>query len=304
MRVLGRARFTALQDKALKGGAMGPSSHLRWSLGGWCNEPTVLAFGQTRRVVDGLIELEVPCRRCTGCLKLRAETWRRRGTYECQQIKTWFWTGTYGRGYRKVRGLKRTASGQHADAAELVKRGNPDLTNWLKLVRKHEGPIRYMAAPELQKDGTLHWHVLVHANLTRRQICAHWAFGYQKAKLVTDPVKGAGYVTKYVAKQRLGRVRASRGYGRPQGIGSGGERVTPTPSQQVEPLFVWEDPNTIVLNDPGKVLSEEGASQWVLSVLALLTDPPCWEASPDAHDLWAGRIRQRPRPRRTIDKGA
>lgn len=271
----------------MSGGAIGIPSHLRWSLGGWCEAPTVLAFGQTRSVCDGIVELEVPCRWCKGCLRLRAEVWRKRANHEIGASKTWFWTGTYGGEARERRG-SLTARNSAAEATEAVKAGNPDVTKWLKRLRKHVGPLRYMIVPELQRDGTVHWHGLIHTLATYRGLLSHWGLGFESALLVRDEAAG-GYVTKYIAKQRLGRIRASRGYGRPQGIPSEGEGGDPTLLKR-ENLVVQLCENTIEINNPSdKALSEEERSAWYLTLIDTLAQ--LGYELPDATDLWKGRRR-------------
>jgi len=65
-------------------------------------------------------------------------------------------------------------------------------------------------------------HVLVHEALgkvTKRELEASWRSGFSHWRLVpVGDTRAAAYVTKYLTKSALTRVRASQRYGRPDGI--------------------------------------------------------------------------------------
>lgn len=104
----------------------------------------------------------------------------------------------------------------------------PELTKWLKRVRKVSGArLRYLLVVEAhegggQHHGMPHYHCLVHevlgsAPVTERQLRFAWARhggGFTEFKLVRqDDPRAAFYVCKYLSKNALARVRASARYG-------------------------------------------------------------------------------------------
>lgn len=137
-----------------------------------------------------------------------------------------------------------------------------DVTRWLKRVRKrcveewvlagatHEelhGSFRYLLVVEAHKSGEPHWHLLLHEtspdrpirydwlNLPPRrpsmrewwmpsQVDARWALGFSNFKL--KPADEVTYVTKYLTKSLLARVRASKRYG--EHTPAGEKNSTPT----------------------------------------------------------------------------
>ena len=97
-----------------------------------------------------------------------------------------------------------------------------------------DSAIRYLLVVEKHKSGAPHWHLLVHERYPELQIRydwlklqprkpritewwmppqidARWDLGFSSFKL--KPAKLAPYVTKYIAKSLLARVRASKRYG-------------------------------------------------------------------------------------------
>jgi len=174
---------------------------------GTCTTPVrvpVLVDGA--RAVD--LERTVRCRLCPGCLRSRQHQWRIRAREECQELRTYMFTGTF-----------RTQTHDR----ELVAQ---EVTLWLKRLRKRAGSpssVRYLVVFERHRSGAWHVHALVHTvALSMRAIEATWRAGYTRCRLVrADPLGiSAGYVTKYVTKDvaesstgRRPRIRASRGYG-------------------------------------------------------------------------------------------
>lgn len=129
-------------------------------------------------------------------------------------------------------------------AAEHFKRiadqGGELLTLWLKRVRKNSGAkLRYMLVTESHKSGLPHWHCLLHeaeggSPITNRVIVEAWNYGFSHAKLVKSDA--ASYVTKYLAKQSLARVRASAWYGQ--------REIVDLKSEQVKRRVKNSDPDT------------------------------------------------------------
>lgn len=94
------------------------------------------------------------------------------------------------------------------------------LTLWVKRVRKNSGaPIRYLLVCEAHKSGLPHYHMLLHERspelqVRKRMLQAEWqAYGFTNCKLVEQDQHAARYVSKYLAKSALARVRASVRYG-------------------------------------------------------------------------------------------
>lgn len=93
----------------------------------------------------------------------------------------------------------------------------PELTKYLKRVRKESGvKLRYLLVAEAHKSGAPHYHLLIHeaglAPVRHAVLSRQWKLGFSKYNLVKDN-RAAFYVTKYLAKSALARVRASQGYG-------------------------------------------------------------------------------------------
>lgn len=93
-----------------------------------------------------------------------------------------------------------------------------EFTLFFKRLRKVTGAkIRYLLVAEQHKDGWPHYHALLHEKgvaVTKRQLEHEWRLGFTQFKLVPlDDPHVAGYVTKYIAKQALARIRASLRYG-------------------------------------------------------------------------------------------
>src|SRR5205814_1472707 len=77
--------------------------------------------------------------------------------------------------------------------------------------------FRYLLIAEAHKSGVPHFHMLLHepdvANTVRHATLRdQWRYGFTNFKLVSDP-RAAGYIAKYLAKDALARVRASKDYG-------------------------------------------------------------------------------------------
>lgn len=95
---------------------------------------------------------------------------------------------------------------------------SPEVTRYLKRVRKVSGPLRFLIVAEAHVSGLPHYHLLCHEQdadrpVRKRTLQAQWAQnGFSSFKLVEDP-QAASYVCKYVGKSAAARVRASARYG-------------------------------------------------------------------------------------------
>lgn len=136
-----------------------------------------------------------------------------------------------------------TPGQEFADRCAVI---GDELTKWLKRLRKRcveewefQGlpsggdTLRYLLVAEEHKSGDPHWHLLVHEQsvlkpirsdwLTKApreivegkpkpsQVDARWGLGFSHWELVD--LDRVTYVTKYLSKSLLARVRASKRYG-------------------------------------------------------------------------------------------
>lgn len=107
-------------------------------------------------------------------------------------------------------------------------------TDFVTRLRKREGAgFRYIAVPEFQKRGAVHWHVLIFgldddfakAERESRYISRLWLHGFVDCVLTDGSPKLAGYLAKYMSKAmrdiRLGSKKAyyaSRNIMRPMSV--------------------------------------------------------------------------------------
>lgn len=228
--------------KALQNGGVRHSlSRVSWDISQGCSRPywRELVFrpegGKDGTVTIGpglghqlVLEIETPCRSCDHCLKKRANLWTARAQSECQiASRTWFATLTL----RPEAQQYYLAKARHA-AAEInedfdlwpekrrfrhhVKQMTPEITRYFKRCRKkYTGRLRYLFVSEAHKSGHPHFHALIHEfgpTITERDLTRKWLLGFSKFRLVKSN-REARYITKYLGKSLLARVRASRGYG-------------------------------------------------------------------------------------------
>lgn len=114
--------------------------------------------------------------------------------------------------------------------ARLVQASGDHVQRYIKRLRKSGFALRYVFVPELHRDGFPHWHGLVHdlrGDLGWKPVSTEWASheGFSKIKLVKD-AKAIRYVTKYLAKDTHGRIRASLKYGDPASASANDTRLT------------------------------------------------------------------------------
>lgn len=169
----------------------------------------------------GGINVRSRCRRCGACMEMRRYHWQCRSVWETMHSdKTCFVTLTFGRAARAsifsraaiADKSKRNSSQRLFDAAGTT------ITQYVRDLRELDA--RYLFVPEPHANGFPHYHALVHvSDLVRlEQLSSPWDRGYGAWKWVRD--RGAiTYVTKYLAKGRHGRIRASLKYGGPDRFG-------------------------------------------------------------------------------------
>lgn len=88
-----------------------------------------------------------------------------------------------------------------------------EVTKWLKRIRSSGSKLVYLQVVEAHASGLPHVHLLVHEvnTVSYRALTSAWKLGFAHAKLVEGP-QAALYVTKYLMKSALARVRASQDY--------------------------------------------------------------------------------------------
>lgn len=177
------------------------------------------------------VRLTAKCRRCPRCLAERAARWRYRAKAEtAAAARTWFLTLTLSPTEQTLALARARMFARHrwgvdfdtlkpTEQFELQHRAiGPMITRYVKRVRKQsEAPLRFLCVAEAHKSGNPHYHMLVHevspnASVKYRVLTDQWRHGFSKAKLIEDG-RAASYVTKYLAKGAMARVRASARYG-------------------------------------------------------------------------------------------
>lgn len=225
------------------GGERVSLTRVRWDVAGRCEAPRpVIRFARPARERDGSVtvargkphpmevELMTPCRKCSRCLAMRAAHWRHRAVSEIQASpRAWFctWTLSPEARFRTLSMARAALSAQSVEYESIppaeqfgawCKQIGREFTLGLKRLRKNtRSPVRYVIIAEGHKDGTPHFHGLIHEvsplhPVTHKALVRDvWRLGFARYKLA-DAATG-GYVTKYLTKSSLVRVRASRGYG-------------------------------------------------------------------------------------------
>lgn len=174
------------------------------------------------------LSIWTPCRKCSHCLKRRGQAWYFKAKDEIAAApRTWFGTLTFAPDKlylveaqaRHELYKRRIPSADITPArlfAQLAKVTGREVTKFLKRVRKNSSAkIRYLVVIEKHKSGAPHFHILVHEvdePVRYRVLSAAWQSGFSQFNLV-DGAKAAAYVSKYLSKSMLARVRASHGYG-------------------------------------------------------------------------------------------
>lgn len=218
---------------------------VEWDIAGQCQSPIPMSVRGTPETawtkgVDpkkGLappvtVELSLPCRKCDKCLQSRRNLWTDRATIETFEAqRSWFGTLTLNPwAHDLIRDRCRVAmAGKDLDfdalsfKEQFIRRHGmigPELTKWLKRVRRNSGvTLRYMLVAEQHKNFLPHYHLLLHEQmgstpLLYRHLKHSWELGFSQFKLVLEDRRAVRYVCKYLAKSGAARVRASRFYGR------------------------------------------------------------------------------------------
>lgn len=249
---MSRLQYTTVYRLALRALAGGGSNkirndgtlswrHVEWDIAGNCQNPIIREF-HSRPSVNGQKRINVPkdgmpimvtmtctCRACENCLKRRAAHWRYRVKSEIGHApRTWFGTLTFRpEAFTIALAKVRVAASKQGDNydqfddrkrfAKLSQEMGKDVTLFLKRLRKSGAVFNYLVVSEAHKSGVPHFHLLVHErpfndDVKHAQLVRSWNQGFCKFNLLHDVRQGL-YLTKYLTKSLLCRVRASKRYG-------------------------------------------------------------------------------------------
>lgn len=195
--------------------------------------PLVLREGDQLDLRRQIVDLELRCRKCPSCLKARAALWRIRASEEISLChRTWFATFTLSPDSHAAILNRVLLAGTRSGNPQLEQDISPEdmflarhreisreFTKYFKRLRKQGHKFRYLLVVEAHKSGLPHYHALLHdcsvtKPLVHRAIGAQWPLGFYQAKLVPDgDISAVNYITKYLTKSAISRVRASAGYG-------------------------------------------------------------------------------------------
>lgn len=237
------------------GGVLTTPTQVEWAVHGKCSNPREVRLEARKDPREDFYDerpihtqISVRCRQCPNCLRFRAWQWRERAKREIALAeRTWFGTITLSETeqlkalYRAQLGAKRRgvvwdhpverAYGESLvdyerrcslwRFARIVRAIAPEITKWLKRVRKESGAkLRFLLVAEAHKSGRPHFHILINeavgsSPIRKRTLDGQWKLGFTQFRLVAEGDKAAAYVTKYLTKSVLARVRASIRYGTP-----------------------------------------------------------------------------------------
>lgn len=173
-----------------------------------------------------MLDTFVRCRKCPSCLRHKRAVWSARATHEIgMHPRTWMVTLTCTpvMHFQMLESARLAAirAGNRPDAwspseefSERWSQLGTQVTKWLKRLRSHGAKFNYLLVVEAHKSGLPHVHLLIHEieGCTYRTLTETWRLGFSHAKLV-EGAAAARYVTKYLVKSVLARVRASQRYG-------------------------------------------------------------------------------------------
>jgi len=233
---LGQKRLIAAAYEA--GAEFITSGTMAWHLAGRCSAPLNLK----RAPPPGLawtnqeLQMQVRCRTCENCLRQRAREWAARAARETGFWPvSWFCTMTLApdqqyrlRAQTVARLLDKSvdfealaAGEQFGELCDTIYR--TELQDYWKRVRAETGkPMRFMCVAEAHKSGLPHFHALVHEVERYTEVAwdtfsvlkSQWRLGHFDASGIDRQNLGSvWYVTKYLSKDAIARVRASAFYG-------------------------------------------------------------------------------------------
>lgn len=106
-----------------------------------------------------------------------------------------------------------------------LKRANKKFNNFITIVRRHKKDFKYIAIPEFQKRGSVHYHLLTNISVDDETLIysqednqkfkhiKYWKHGYTKVDVMKNDVKKiVGYISKYMTKDIDNRLFGHRRY--------------------------------------------------------------------------------------------
>lgn len=214
-----------------------------------CERPIVLSAIGLPGMLDAdrsrlPVELHGRCRNCRPCLRHRQRLWTARAIDELRwSPRSWFGTLTVAPEHRfrfrmitdlSVQRRRREPLSSLSDAElfkEIAAPLNKEATDFLKRIRSAQPltRLRYLLVTEKHKSGDPHMHILLHnagEPIRKAVLEEQWRVGFSHWRLVpAGDDSPAVYACKYLTKDSLTRVRASRRYGQLQ-------KCSPVPKQE------------------------------------------------------------------------
>lgn len=106
-----------------------------------------------------------------------------------------------------------------------IKKANKKFNNFITIVRRHKKDFKYIAIPEFQKRGSVHYHLLTNISVddenliysqednTKFKHVKYWKHGFTKVDVMKNDVKKiVGYISKYMTKDIDNRLFGHRRY--------------------------------------------------------------------------------------------
>lgn len=106
-----------------------------------------------------------------------------------------------------------------------IKKANKKFNNFITIIRRHKKDFKYIAIPEFQKRGSVHYHLLTNISIddenliysqednTKFKHVKYWKHGFTKVDVMKNDVKKiVGYISKYMTKDIDNRLFGHRRY--------------------------------------------------------------------------------------------
>lgn len=113
----------------------------------------------------------------------------------------------------------------YADNMQDIKKGKKDLSNFLDKIKKVKKDFKYIAIPEFQKRGAVHFHLLTNLSLQDNDIIfqqkdnnnyydvKYWCKGFTSVEFLEGDIKKiVGYISKYMTEDCDHRLFMIRRY--------------------------------------------------------------------------------------------
>lgn len=90
---------------------------------------------------------------------------------------------------------------------------------FIKRLRSVKDDIRYIAVPEFQQRGAVHYHVLMSGKyFPKAQLEKIWGHGFIKLKSIKQVEKLGKYISKYLTKEMFDQLRGKKKFFTSRGI--------------------------------------------------------------------------------------